>query len=70
MKDFEKRALDLGPRKSLCWFRYVDDSFAIWLHGLEKLGDFLNHRNSIHQCIQFTMETESEGHLPFLDIDI
>jgi hypothetical protein len=32
--------------------------------------DFLNHRNSIHQCIQFTMETEIEGHLPFLDTDI
>jgi hypothetical protein len=25
---------------------------------------------SIHQSIQFTMETESEGHLPFLDLDI
>jgi hypothetical protein len=32
--------------------------------------DFLYRLNSIHQSIQFTMETESEGHLPFLDLDI
>jgi hypothetical protein len=48
----------------------VDDTFTIWPHGPDKLKDFLNHLNSIHECIQFTMETESEGHLPFLDIDI
>ncbi|PNF31609.1 hypothetical protein B7P43_G17997 [Cryptotermes secundus] len=28
---------------------------------------FLNHLNSINAYFQFTMETESEGHLPFLD---
>ena len=32
--------------------------------------DFLNHLNGIHNNIQFTMEIEEEGHLPFLDIDI
>ena len=31
--------------------------------------DFLNHLNGIHSSIQFTMEIEDEGHLPFLDID-
>jgi hypothetical protein len=35
-----------------------------------KLKGFLNHLNSIHQFIQFTVETESEGHLSFLDIDL
>jgi hypothetical protein len=70
IEDFEERALDLAPHKPLCWFRYVDDTFVIWPHGTDKLGDFLNHLNSIHQCNQFTMESESEGHHPFLDIDI
>ncbi|PNF15534.1 hypothetical protein B7P43_G16534 [Cryptotermes secundus] len=70
MEDFEERALDLAPHKPRCWFRYVDDTFVIWSHGPDKLQDFLNHINSINQCIQFTMETETEGHLPFLDIDI
>jgi hypothetical protein len=68
IEDFEERALNLAPHKPLCWFHYVDD--VIWPHGPNKLKDFLNHLNSIHQCIKFTMETESEDHLPFLDIDI
>jgi hypothetical protein len=70
MENFEERALDLTPHKPLCWFRYVDNTFVIWPHVLDKLKDFLNHLNSITQCIQFTIETETEGHFPFLDIDI
>jgi hypothetical protein len=61
----EERALDFAPHNLHCWFRYVDDTFVIWPHGPDKLKDFLNHH-----CIQFTMETEIDGHLPFLDIDI
>jgi hypothetical protein len=70
MEDFEKMVLDSAPQQPLCWFRYMDDTFIIWPHGDDKLQDFLNHLNSIHQCIQFTMETEREGHLPFLDTHI
>jgi len=40
-----------------------------WSHGPEELNDFLNHLNNIHPNIQFTLETESNGHLLFLDID-
>jgi hypothetical protein len=36
----------------------------------EKLKGSLGHLNSVHQNIQFTMVTEREDHLPFLDIDI
>jgi len=53
---------------SVCWFRYVDDTFVIWPHGQEKLTEFLNHLNRLHNKIQFTME--KEGHLAFLDLDI
>jgi hypothetical protein len=70
MEDYEREALELAPLKPRCWFCYVDDTFVTWPHGREKLEDFLHHLNSIHQSIQFTMETESEGHLPFLDVDI
>jgi retron-type reverse transcriptase len=69
MEDFEEKTLDLAPHKPHCWFCYMDDTF-IWPHGPKKLKDFLNHLNNIHQCIQFTMETETEGHIPFLDTDI
>ncbi|PNF22911.1 hypothetical protein B7P43_G13899, partial [Cryptotermes secundus] len=48
----------------------VENNFVIWSHAPDNLMDLLNHINSIHQCIQFTMETETEGHFPFLDIDI
>jgi hypothetical protein len=47
----------------------VEDTF-VWPHGPDKLNDFLNHLNSTHQCIQFTMQTGREGHLPFLKTDI
>jgi hypothetical protein len=70
MEDCEKAALESAPLKPRCWFRYVDDTFVIWQHRPDKLKDFLHHLNSIHQSIQFTMETESEGHLPFLDLGI
>jgi hypothetical protein len=70
MEDFEKATLDSASEQPLCWFCYVDDTFIIWPHGPDELKAFLNHLNSIHQCIQFTMETKREGHLPFLDVDI
>jgi hypothetical protein len=70
MEDFEKTALESTPIKPTCWFRYVDDTFVIWPHGPDQLQSFLGHLNSIHRSIQFTMETESEGRLPFLDIEI
>jgi hypothetical protein len=70
MEDYEKAALESASLKLRCWFRYVDDTSVIWQHGPDKLKDFLHHLNSIHQSIQFTMETESEGHLPFLDLNI
>jgi hypothetical protein len=69
MEDFEERVLDLAPHKPICWFCYVVGTFVIWPRGPDKLKDFLNYLNTIRQCINFTMETETEGHLPFLDID-
>jgi hypothetical protein len=69
IEDFEMKAIEQAAHKPVCWFRYVDDTFIIWPHGQEKLGDFLNHLNGLHNKIQFTMGKE-EGRLPFLDIDI
>jgi hypothetical protein len=31
------------------------------------LADFLDHVNSVHENIQFTMDTKRDDHLPFLD---
>jgi hypothetical protein len=70
MEDYEKVLLEWAPLKPSCCFLYVDDIFVICLHDPDKLKDFLHHQNSIHQSIQFTMEIESGGHLPFLNLDI
>ncbi|GJQ84925.1 hypothetical protein Trydic_g531 [Trypoxylus dichotomus] len=45
-------------KKPLCWYRYVYDTFVVWPHGADALGEFLQHLNSIHPRIQF----------PFLDV--
>jgi len=70
MKDFKKKAIEQATHKPVCRFRYVDDTFVIWTHGQEKLTEFLNHLNRLHNKIQFTMEKEEEDRLPLLDIDI
>jgi hypothetical protein len=70
MEDFEERALEKATHKPSCWYHYVDDTFVIWRHGVDKLKTFLEFLNSIHKKIQFTMEMEEEKHLPFLDIDV
>jgi len=51
-------------------FRYVDETFIIWPHGQEKLTEFLNHLNGLHNKIQYTKEKEEESHFQFLDIGI
>jgi hypothetical protein len=70
MEDFEQKAIEQATHKTVCWFRYIDNTFVIWPHSQEKLEDFLIHLNGLHNKIQFTMEKEEAGHLPFLDIDI
>lgn len=68
MEDFEEKALRTATLKPKLWLRYVDDTFVIWTHGKDRLTEFLNHLNNIHEKIQFTMETEDRGQLPFLDV--
>jgi len=70
MEDFEEGVLNQATHKPTCWYRYVDDIFAIWPHGKASLTTFLVHLNSLHKNIQFTMEIEENGRLPFLNIDV
>ena len=48
----------------------MDDTFVVWQHGAEEINNFLQHLNSHHQGIKFTMEMEDEGVIPFLDTKI
>jgi hypothetical protein len=50
------------------WLHYVDDIFVVWPHDPEQLQNFLSHLNSLRPAIQLTMEIESNGAIPFLDV--
>jgi hypothetical protein len=57
MEHSEETILDRATHKPLCWFRYVDDTFFIWLYSLDRHRGFPDHLNSAHQNIQFTLKT-------------
>jgi hypothetical protein len=68
MEKFETDALLSAPLTPRCWYRYVDDVFVVWQHGRDALNVFLNHLNSLHVNIKFTIEIEVLKKLPFLDV--
>jgi hypothetical protein len=68
MEHFQTVALDLAQHKSSLWPQYVDDTFVVWPHGPEWLQNFLSHLNSLLPSIHPSMEMESDGAIPFLDV--
>ena len=52
--------------KPLVWWRYIDDIFALWMHGEETLKEFIDDLNIAHFTIKFTSEW-SYTQIPFLD---
>ena len=53
--------------RPLAYFRYVDDTFAVFRNE-EECNAFLSHLNSLHPSLRFTHEKESNHALPFLDV--
>ncbi|XP_065573268.1 uncharacterized protein LOC136035407 [Artemia franciscana] len=68
MDFIEQSALHSFPLKHSLWFRFVDDILAVWEHGQNSLKVFLAHLNSFDSNLQFTIELEDSGKLPFLDV--
>ena len=69
MEHFEERAISTaGLMKPRVWRRYVDDVFSI-LKRVD-VGDFLRHLNQLDEQIEFTVEREQDGCLPFLDVAV
>ena len=68
MEGFEEEVLDTAADQPSLWVHYVDDTFVIWPHGLDKLENFHSHLNSLRKSIRFTVEKEQNNHLPFLDV--
>ena len=61
-------AIESSPVRPRVWLRYVDDTYSILKRGME--SQMLDHLNGIRPEIQFTMETEKDGKLPFLDCEV
>ncbi|XP_022108452.1 uncharacterized protein LOC110988853 [Acanthaster planci] len=70
MEEFEQTALFSADLKPSVWIRYVDDTFVVWPHSPQDLQLFLQHLNSQHNDIQFTMEKEQHGRIAFLDVEV
>jgi hypothetical protein len=50
------------------WVRKADDTFLVWKLSIEELHAFHQFLNSLHPTIQWTMQIEDDGKMPFLDI--
>ncbi|XP_077498768.1 uncharacterized protein LOC144109871 [Amblyomma americanum] len=66
MEKLEQRALASFVPSPKVFFRYIEDCFCIIQNGL--VNKFLDHLNSLERAIQFTIEEELDGRLPFLDV--
>ena len=65
MQATETTALTTTSHPPNVWERHVDDVFSIIRNS--SLHDFFQHINSLHPKTKFTMETEQNSLLPFLD---
>ena len=65
----EKKWLELCPAryKPILYRRYVDDTYLIFKSHTD-VEPFFNYLNRQHRKINFTLEQESEGRIPFLDM--
>ena len=64
-----KNIYDKIKDKSLCYLRYIDDIFMIWIGTLYELNIFTDEINQIHPSIKFTFE-QSPTEINFLDSTI
>ena len=65
MEDIEHRALTTAPVSPSFWKRFVDDMISAVSQ--DEIVVLLQHLNSIEPSIQFTVERETDGKLPFFE---
>ena len=51
------------------WIRFIDDIFAIWTHGIDKLKQFVQYINNFHPTIKFEIEY-SDNRVNFLNTSV
>ena len=67
MSYIDKVATTEGPFKPQTWWRFRDDIFEVWPHGINALYEFTDFINSIYPTIQFVLRF-SDSQLEFLDV--
>ena len=70
MEYFETVLLPQIKPVDMIWYRYVDDIFTIWDDCWGSFDTFFQNLNSLVPSIKFKAEWESEGKLPFLDVQV
>ncbi|XP_076047348.1 uncharacterized protein LOC143028875 [Oratosquilla oratoria] len=66
MQRYEEEVMAAAPPSLKLWVRYVDDVFVVMQE--EEVEHFFNFLNGRNEAIQFEMEKEKNGRLPFLDV--
>ena len=71
MAMLDRKLLKQAPQGLIIieWIRFIDDIFAIWTHGLDKLKTFLTYINNLQPTIKFDY-TYSAKSVNFLDTTI
>ena len=65
MEAFEEQTLATAPEPPRIWKRCIDDTFTVMKQ--HNADNFLSHLNQQHPSIRFTMETENNNRIAFLD---
>ena len=69
MGKLERNILHQATHKPTVWWRFIDDIFAVWTHGEDKLIKFIDDVDGYHRTIKFTSEWSRES-VTFLDTRI
>jgi hypothetical protein len=60
LRSWEKTLLENSKKKTMTYFRFVDDVYGLWSDGLDSLKDFHRVANSIHPRIQVDLRYSTE----------
>lgn len=66
---WEEKLFSNSGKKPSCWYRYIDDIFAIWPHSTSDIPSFIHFANSIDNNIKLTY-SHSHDHITFLDLSL
>jgi len=67
MGSWEKELLERSAKKPLAYFRFVDDVWGLWTHGLDALEEFHQLSNTLHPRIKIELRHATEK-IEFLDV--